>query len=215
MSEYETRKIPASDKALRSLYMPASYTKNLKKGQGKKIKWERNEEKVGSTRQVGGGSILSGPVSLKSEYTFEKTSGKESKSGTPSIKGRKSQVYKGPISTETTQVDEQHQSLKTKGGGYDTIRIQQKKMDIDSSYRGYEKFNRNRGQRNITQTVQDKKGTVTKEIDLMKNKNQLNKVISTKSGQQVPTESGYGSMLTSDSMNLRKKFNTPNKFTLD
>ena len=131
MSEYETRNIPASDKALRSLYMPASYTKNLKKGQGKKIKWERNEEKVGSTRSP---TLLSGPVSLSSKYTFEKTSGKESKSGTPSIKGRKSQVYKGPISTETTQVDEQHQSLNTKGGGHDTIRIQQKKMDIDSSY---------------------------------------------------------------------------------
>ena len=68
-------------------------------------------------------------------------------------------------------------------------------------------------ERNITQTVQDKKGTVTKEIDLIKNKNQLNKVISNKSGKQI--KSGYGSMLTSDSMNLRKKFNTPNKFTLD
>ena len=42
-TEWEERIIPKKDKELRSLYMPESYTKNLK-GKGKKIRWSKKEK---------------------------------------------------------------------------------------------------------------------------------------------------------------------------
>ena len=210
MAEWEKRKIPASDKALRSLYMTASYTENLKKGKGKKIKWER-EEKRGPKDEY------DVPTSLTSEYTYEKSSCKESKSGTPSIKGSKKQVLKPThpgttAPTETVKTDEQHQSLKTKGGGYDTVRIKKVKKDIDSPVRGYEKFNRRRGKQSITQEIQDKKGKITEKTDLIAKKKKLLKLMpdakkEEKERIQKQLKHSYGNLLTPDDLNLRKKFN--------
>jgi len=81
MAKWEERKIPASDKALRSLYMPASYTENLK-GKEKKIRWKKQKK----IKPEGEHSV---PHDLDTEYTYKKSSGKKSKSGTPTYAGSK------------------------------------------------------------------------------------------------------------------------------
>jgi len=155
--------------------MPASYTKNLK-GKGKKIRWKKEEKniknKIDPQYRV--------EKDLDTEYTYEKTSGKKSKSGTPSYLGSKTQRLRpspsmGPnISDDvTTRVDEQHQSLKTKGGGYDTVRIKKNKMDVKSPIRS---GGRAYQHQKITQEIQDKKGK-TKKTDLIKNKKKLKEVL--------------------------------------
>jgi len=156
MAEWEERKIPASDKALRSLYMPASYTKNLK-GKGKKIRW-KNQKKI---KPEGGHSVQH---DLDTEYTYEKTSGEKSKSGTPSYLGTKTQRLRPSNKDDfgedvTSKVDEQHQSLKTKGGGYDTVRIKRKSMDVKSPIRS---GGRAYKKQELTQEIQDKKGKTKK-----------------------------------------------------
>jgi hypothetical protein len=70
-AEWEDRVIPKSDKALRSLYMPESYTRNLK-GKGKKIRWSKETEKLKPRDDYDVGH------DLDEQYTYLKTSGKES-----------------------------------------------------------------------------------------------------------------------------------------
>ena len=172
-TEWEERIIPKKDKELRSLYMPESYTKNLK-GKGKKIRWSKKEKiKPRDKYDVS--------HDLDTQYTYEKTSGKESRSGTPTYKGGKVQRLrasdpkerpegKGGIALTEDILSEQtdrHQSLKTKGGGYDTIRIKNKSLGVNSPIRsGGRRFFK----QDITQEIQDKKGKTTEKHDLIKNK---------------------------------------------
>ena len=179
-TEWEERIIPKKDKELRSLYMPESYTKNLK-GKGKKIRWSKKEKiKPRDKYDVS--------HDLDTQYTYEKTSGKESRSGTPTYKGGKVQRLrasdpkdrpegKGGIALTEDILSEQtdrHQSLKTKGGGYDTIRIKDKSLGVNSPIRsGGRRFFK----QDITQEIQDKKGKTTEKHDLIKNKKKLKKLL--------------------------------------
>ena len=171
MSEWEKRKIPASDKALRSLYMPASYTENLK-GKKKKIKWVQQKK----IKPEGEHSV---PHDLDTEYTYKKSSGEKSKSGTPTYGGSKTQRLRPSNKDDfgedvTSKVVDEHQSLKTKGGGYDTIRLNKKSMDVKSPIRS---GGRAYKKKEITQEIQDKKGKIKEKHDLIKNKKKLKNLL--------------------------------------
>ena len=150
--------------------MPESYTRNLK-GKGKKIKWTK-QEKIKSR----GGHDTS--HDLDTEYTYKKSSGKKSKSGTPTYGGSKTQRLRPSNKDDfgedvTSKVVDEHQSLKTKGGGYDTIRLNKKSMDVKSPIRS---GGRAYKKKEITQEIQDKKGK-TKKTDLIKNKKKLKELL--------------------------------------
>jgi len=168
--KWEERIIPASDKALRSLYMPASYTENLK-GKEKKIRWKKQKK----IKPEGEHSV---PHDLDTEYTYKKSSGKKSKSGTPTYAGSKTQRLRPSNKDDfgedvTSKVVDEHQSLKTKGGGYDTIRLKKKSLDVKSPIRS---GGRAYKKKEITQEIQDKKGK-TKKTDLIKNKKKLKELL--------------------------------------
>tara|TARA_R110000737_G_scaffold317353_1_gene327963 strand:+ start:38 stop:745 length:708 start_codon:yes stop_codon:yes gene_type:complete len=181
-AEWEDRVIPKSDKALRSLYMPESYTRNLK-GKGKKIRWSKETEKLKPRDDYDVGH------DLDEQYTYLKTSGKESTSGIPTYQGEKIQRLRAskkserPESRESksslsedilSQETDRHQSLKTKGGGYDTIRIKNKSLDVNSPIRS---GGRRYKQQKITQEIQDKKGKIQEKHDLIKNKKKLKNLL--------------------------------------
>jgi len=171
MAKWEEREIPASDKALRSLYMPASYTKNLK-GKGKKIRWKKQEK----IKPKGEHSVSH---DLDTEYTYKKSSGKKSKSGTPTYAGSKTQRLRPSNKDDfgedvTSKVVDEHQSLKTKGGGYDTVRLKKKSLDVKSPIRS---GGRAYKKKEITQEIQDKKGKIKEKHDLIKNKKKLKEVL--------------------------------------
>jgi hypothetical protein len=138
---WDVRKIPKSDKAKRSLYMSPTYMKNLK-GKAVNTKW------VGEKKD--------GAQSLKSEYEYQQSSGKN-----PQVRGRRKQVYKDPISTQSVDVKKRHKTKKTKEGGYDTHRY----TKVEDRYKhqlgegGYAKDKDGEG---FVRETQNKKGKVTK-----------------------------------------------------
>ena len=140
-NKWDVRKIPKSDKELRSLYMSPTYMKNLK-GKAVTTKW------VGEKKD--------GAQSLKSEYEYQQSSGKN-----PQVRGRRKQVYKDPISTQSVDVKKRHQSEKTKEGGYDTHRY----TKVEDKYKhqlgegGYAKDKEGEG---FVREIKNKKGKVIK-----------------------------------------------------
>jgi len=145
-NKWDVRKIPKSDKAKRSLYMSPTYMKNLK-GKAANIKW------VGEKKD--------GAQSLKSEYEYQQSSGKN-----PQVRGRRKQVYKDPISTQSVDVKKRHQSERTKEGGYDTTRY----TKVEDKYKhqlgegGYAKDKTGEG---MVRKIQNKKGKVIKKEYLL------------------------------------------------
>jgi len=142
--KWDKRKIPESDKELRSLYMSPTTVKNMK-GKAQNIKWEQKKKdgKYGT---------------LKSEYTFQK----ESKKKSPIVKGTRKQEYKDPLSSESVEVKKTHKSRKLKGGGRETYR------QTDVSEKSGHNFgelsqgaNEKKGE-GFVREVQDKKGKIIK-----------------------------------------------------
>jgi hypothetical protein len=138
---WDVRKIPKSDKAKRSLYMSPTYMKNLK-GKAVNTKW------VGEKKD--------GAQSLKSEYEYQQSSGKN-----PQVRGRRKQVYKDPISTQSVDVKKRHKTKKTKEGGYDTHRY----TKVEDRYKhqlGEGGFVKDKDGEGLVRETQNKKGKVTK-----------------------------------------------------
>ena len=147
--KWDKRKIPASDKALRSLYMSPTTVKNMK-GKAQNIKWVQ-DKKDDKER-------------LKSEYEYQQSSEKN-----PQVRGRRRQRYRGEIEvygnkgTAEKEVDiiQGHKTKRTKKGGYDTHRYTKTKdryrHKVGESMGGDEKEGEG-----FVREIQDKKGKLTK-----------------------------------------------------
>ena len=139
----DKRKIPKSDKELRSLYMSPTYMKNLK-GKNKRIEWEGEKTKSGSG----------------DDYTFAK-----SKKG--ATKGTSKHAIRTPYGDDVEKVTDKHMTFKKKGGGTDTYR-RHKKVKGSSRLNATGQFDEKYNIRDTGDYVetQDKKGKVTSQIQL-------------------------------------------------
>ena len=93
--EIEQRRIPASDKALRSLYMPHYYTKNLKGDKAIMWKGDPRHDKEGGT--------------FKQGYAYSQTPSTDPTSAGPVIGGISRQQYKHPLGTQDAYKQTTHQ----------------------------------------------------------------------------------------------------------
>jgi hypothetical protein len=142
----EKRKIPKSDKALRSLYMSPTYMKNLK-GKDKKITWEGEKTPSGSG----------------DTYTY-----RQSKKG--AVSGSKKREIRTKHGDTVKKEISKHMSFPNKEGGKDTYR-REIKGDYDSiKGPGYIRENiKYTGAGNYVEK-QDKKGKVLSKTQIKESK---------------------------------------------
>ena len=141
--KWDKRKIPESDKELRSLYMSPTTVKNMK-GKAQNIKWEA-DHKAGKYGRK------------KSAYTYQQSSDKN-----PNIKGTRKQTYKAPLHDQKVSVTQSHKSRKTKGGGRETLRYtniaEKRKHDYGEASQGVKE----KAAEGMVREIQDKSGKITK-----------------------------------------------------
>ena len=141
--KWDKRKIPESDKELRSLYMSPTTVKNMK-GKAQNIKWE-DDRKAGKYGRK------------KSTYTYQQQGGKN-----PIIKGTRKQSYKDPLHDQKVSVTQAHKSRKTKGGGRETIRYTDVAEKFKHDYGEISKRVKEKAAEGTVREIQDKSGKIIK-----------------------------------------------------
>tara|TARA_Y100000310_G_C20537858_1_gene741772 strand:+ start:27 stop:1103 length:1077 start_codon:yes stop_codon:yes gene_type:complete len=141
--KWDKRKIPESDKELRSLYMSPTTVKNMK-GKAQNIKWEA-DHKAGKYGRK------------KSAYTYQQSSDKN-----PNIKGTRKQSYKDPLHDQKVSVTQAHKSRKTKGGGRETLRYTNVAEKFKHDYGEPSQGVKEKAAEGKVREIQDKSGKITK-----------------------------------------------------
>ena len=141
--KWDIRKIPESDKELRSLYMSPTTVKNME-GKSQKIKWE-DDRKAGKYGRK------------KSTYTYQQQGGKN-----PIIMGARKQSYKDPLHDQKVSVTQAHKSRKTKGGGRETIRYTNVAEKFKHDYGETSKGVKEKAAEGTVREIQDKSGKIIK-----------------------------------------------------